>query len=82
MKKDEAKPGPISRPTYVPFFAEPQIGNITTGIWPSHYGENYKLTEYEQKKLRRHEGEVPPRRAGDPQGVAAITSSCCRTATR
>jgi hypothetical protein len=51
MKKTEAKPGPISRPTHVPFFAEPQIGNITTGIWPSHYGENYELAEYEQKKL-------------------------------
>lgn len=49
MKKVEAKPGPISRPTYVPFFAEPQIGNITTGIWPSHYGEDYKLTDAEQK---------------------------------
>ena len=48
MKKAQAKPGPISRPTYVPFFAEPQIGNITTGIWPSHYGEEYKLTEAEQ----------------------------------
>lgn len=49
MKKLEAKPGPVSRPTYVPFFAEPQIGNITTGIWPAHYGEDYKLTESEQK---------------------------------
>lgn len=49
MKKLHAKPGPISRPTYVPFFAEPQIGSITTGIWPSHYGEEYKLTEAEQK---------------------------------
>lgn len=49
MKKVHAKPGPVSRPTYVPFFAEPQIGNITTGIWPSHYGEDYKLTEAEQK---------------------------------
>jgi hypothetical protein len=48
MKKDQAKPGPISRPTYVPFFAEPQIGNITTGIWPTHYGEEYKLSEAEQ----------------------------------
>ncbi|HZK82275.1 MAG TPA: hypothetical protein VFC46_14435, partial [Humisphaera sp.] len=48
MKKARAKPGPISRPTYVPFFAEPQIGNITTGIWPSHYGEEYKLTDAEQ----------------------------------
>ncbi len=49
MKKLQAKPGPVSRPTYVPFFAEPQIGNITTGIWPSHYGEDYKLTPTEQK---------------------------------
>jgi hypothetical protein len=51
LKKQQAKPGPVSRPTYVPFFAEPQIGNITTGIWPSHYGEDYKLTEAEQKTL-------------------------------
>lgn len=49
MKKVQAQPGPVSRPTYVPFFAEPQIGNITTGIWPSHYGEEYTLTEAEQK---------------------------------
>jgi len=48
MKKVHAKTSPISRPSYVPFFAEPQIGNITTGIWPSHYGEEYKLTEAEQ----------------------------------
>jgi hypothetical protein len=51
MKKHEAKPGPISRPKHIPFFAEPQIGNITTGIWPSHYGEAYELSEYEQKRL-------------------------------
>ena len=38
----------ISRPTFLPFFAEPQIGTITTGIWPSYYGEDYKLTEAEQ----------------------------------
>lgn len=49
LKAIECKPGPISRPTYVPFFAEPQIGNLTTGIWPSHYGEEYKLSDYEQK---------------------------------
>jgi len=49
MRKVEAKPSPVSRPTYVPFFAEPQIGNITTGIWPSHYGQPYQLTEAEQK---------------------------------
>ncbi len=49
MRKMQAKPGPISRPTYVPFFAEPQIGNITTGIWPSHYGEPYQLTESEER---------------------------------
>jgi hypothetical protein len=44
-----AQAGPISRPTFIPFFAEPQFGTITTGIWPSHYGEEYKLTESEQK---------------------------------
>ena len=49
MKKQENFPGPISRPTYVPFFAEPQLGIITTGIWPTHYGEEYKLNADEQK---------------------------------
>ncbi len=50
MKKGgKAQPSKISRPTYVPFFAEPHFGNITTGIWPSYYGEPYTLTEAEQK---------------------------------
>lgn len=49
LKKQKAEPSAISRPTYVPFFAEPQIGNITTGIWPTHYGEEYKLTAEEQR---------------------------------
>src|SRR6185312_13262787 len=49
LKKIEAKPGPVSRPTHVPFFAEPQIGSITTGVWPSHYGEPYKLSEAEER---------------------------------
>jgi hypothetical protein len=41
-------PSPISRPTYLPFFTEHQIGPITMGIWPSHYGESYTLTKPEQ----------------------------------
>jgi hypothetical protein len=49
LKAREMPKNAVSRPTYVPFFAEPQIGNITTGIWPTHYGEDYKLTEAEQK---------------------------------
>ncbi len=49
MRKIKCEPGPISRPTYVPFFAESQIGPITMGIWPSHYGEDYKLSADEQK---------------------------------
>ncbi len=49
LKKTEMPVSAISRPTFVTFFAEPQIGNITTGIWPTHYGEEYKLTESEQK---------------------------------
>jgi hypothetical protein len=49
LKKLHMAPSPISRPSYVPFFAEPQIGNITTGIWPSHYGEEYTLSAPEQK---------------------------------
>lgn len=49
IKGGKAEPSAISRPTFVPFFAEPQIGNITTGVWPTHYGEEYTLTEVEQK---------------------------------
>jgi hypothetical protein len=49
LKTVKAEPGPMSRPTYVPFFAEPHFGAITTGIWPSHYGEEYKLTTDEQR---------------------------------
>jgi len=51
MKKNEAKPGPVSKPTYIPFFAEPQIGSITTGVWPAYYGEDYKLSEAEERTL-------------------------------
>lgn len=50
MKKGGmAKPSKISRPTFVPFFAEPHFGNITVGVWPSYYGEEYTLAASEQK---------------------------------
>ncbi len=48
LKKLRCEPGPLSRPTYMTFFGEMQIGPITMGIWPSHYGEDYKLTKDEQ----------------------------------
>jgi hypothetical protein len=51
LKKIKCEPSPISRPTYLPFFAEPHLGNITTGVWPSHYGEEYTLTREEQAVL-------------------------------
>ena len=48
LKTIKCEPSEISRPTYLPFFAEPNIGTITTGIWPSHYGEEYQLSKAEQ----------------------------------
>lgn len=52
LKKNYNAPSAISRPTFLPFFAEPQIGNITTGIWPTHYGVDYKLTDAEQATFK------------------------------
>ncbi len=48
LKKMKCETSAISRPTYLPFFAEIQLGPITMGIWPSHYGEEYKLSKPEQ----------------------------------
>ncbi len=48
IRKTKCEPSATSRPTYMPFFTEPNIWPITTGIWPSHYGEDYQLTKPEQ----------------------------------
>ncbi len=52
LKKYKCEPGPISRPTYVPFFAEAQVGPITMGTWPHHWGEEYQLTKAEQDQFQ------------------------------
>jgi hypothetical protein len=49
LKKMKHEPGTISRPTYLPFFAEPQIGPVTMGTWPGHWGVDYKLTPDEER---------------------------------
>ncbi len=49
LRKTKCEPSAVSRPTHVPFFAEPHFGSITTGIWPGHYGEPYTLTSDEQR---------------------------------
>jgi len=51
LKKIKCEPSPISRPVYLPFFAEPYMGPITVGVWPSYYGEDYQLSADEQAKF-------------------------------
>ncbi len=49
MRKYKIKPSPTCRPTYLPFFPEPLIGPVTAGVWPTHYGVDYKLSPEDQK---------------------------------
>lgn len=49
VRKIKHEPSAISRPTFLAFFAEPNVGNIATGIWPGHYGEEYQLTASEKE---------------------------------
>ena len=52
MKKWKCEPSAISRPTFVPFFTEPNLWPITTGTWPTHWGgEEYQLTKTEQARF-------------------------------
>lgn len=59
IKKYQYEPGPLSRPTYLPFFTEPNLYPITVGTWPTWWGDpDYQLTEAErgvyEKMLARY----------------------------
>ncbi|MDO8587933.1 MAG: hypothetical protein Q7T82_12965 [Armatimonadota bacterium] len=45
------QPSAYSKPELFCFFAEPSLGQITCGIPPDYYGEDYKLSQSEQDRL-------------------------------
>ncbi len=52
MRKWKYKPDAVSRPTYVPFFTEPNLYPITTGTWPTYWGDkDYELTKGERDRF-------------------------------
>jgi len=51
MREYQSEVSAISRPTYIPFFTEPNLWPITTGTWPTHWGEEgYTLNQGEQER--------------------------------
>jgi len=55
FRKHEVKPSAIERPDNLSFFAEPQLGQITTGIPPDYYGEQYTFTKDEEERYQKAE---------------------------
>lgn len=52
LSKIETKPSKITKPRYISFFAEPQIGPITYGNLPDYWGDpEYRLTDAEQERF-------------------------------
>jgi len=48
-RKRKVEPSELNVPEYMPFFPEPQIGRITSGIWPTWYGEkDYQLPKEDE----------------------------------
>ncbi|MCM8815043.1 MAG: hypothetical protein NC931_03560, partial [Candidatus Omnitrophica bacterium] len=52
LKKYKVEKSAINKPEYILFFPEPGIGPITYGIWPEHYGNDYHVTQDEEKAFR------------------------------
>ncbi len=55
FRKHDVKPSAIEKPDNLSFFAEPQLGQITTGIPPDYYGQDYTLTESEEARYQSTE---------------------------
>jgi len=52
FRKNDVAPSAIERPDNLSFFAEPQLGQITTGIPPDYYGEDYTFTKDEEDRYQ------------------------------
>jgi hypothetical protein len=49
LKKLKIEKSPLNQPEYLPFFPEPQLGRLSSGIFPHHYnGEEYVYTKEEE----------------------------------
>ncbi len=52
FRKYDVKPSAIEKPDNLSFFAEPQLGQVTTGIPPDYWGENYTFTKDEEDRYQ------------------------------
>ncbi len=50
FQKHDTKPSAIEKPNNLSFLAEPQLGQVTTGIPPDYFGMDYKLTASEEER--------------------------------
>jgi len=55
FRKNDVTPSAIEKPDNLSFFAEPQLGQITTGIPPDYYGEDYTFTKDEEARYQSAE---------------------------
>ena len=55
FQKTDVKPSAIEKPDNLSFLAEPQLGQITTGIPPDYYGQDYTFTESEEARYQSAE---------------------------
>ena len=52
FQKSDVKPSAIEAPDNLSFLAEPQLGQITTGIPPDYYGKDYTFTAAEEERYQ------------------------------
>ena len=52
FQKSDVKPSVIEKPDNLSFLAEPQLGQITTGIPPDYYGADYTFTASEEERFQ------------------------------
>ena len=55
FQKTDVKPSAIEAPDNLSFLAEPQLGQVTTGIPPDYFGMDYTLTPSEEERYRSAE---------------------------
>ncbi len=52
FEKGDVKPSAIEKPDNLSFLAEPQLGQITTGIPPDYYGEEYTFPKDDEERFQ------------------------------
>jgi hypothetical protein len=55
FQKGDVKPSAIEKPDNLSFLAEPQLGQVTTGVPPDYFGMDYTLTTDEEERYQSAE---------------------------